>query len=133
MNNYIQLRISGGSTYKKCRVMYSQDTPVPYVSAQGRDIKRTLSGKISKQSGIGYKAWRGYFRIYVTEETGYAGISDYTTWMTSSTPANQILDMIDWDSGSHTVTFTGDMTPYLSGPYPGVNSYYLLPFEMETT
>lgn len=135
-NSYIQLRdetMSNG-VYKRVSVLWNDFSEGP-VSQQLTE--RAANGNLLVSIGKTYRVWRGIFKIDATPKTGtgftYAGKTDIEKWCTSEDPAKRRLVMIDNMGVTHNVFIVTPVEFKYGSPVPdGVNSFFLVPFEMQT-
>lgn len=127
--------------YKRVSVLWNDFTEGP-VSQQVAE--RAANGNLLVSIGKTYRVWRGLFKIdafpkkFPADCTSncvweYASKADIERWCTSDNPAKRKLTMIDNMDVIHSVFIVTPVEFKYGSPVPdGVNSFFLVPFEMQT-
>lgn len=111
-------------------------------------MERSASGELLVSLGKAFRSWFGVFKVSGTPGAGYATRENIEAWGTSSNAAKRRLIMRTnlWVDPGISITGEPLPSPYeftvfitmlgqaqLGSPVPdGVNSFYYIPFEMQT-
>lgn len=141
-NSYIQVRdetMSAG-TYLRVSVLWSDFSEGP-VAQQVAD--RSASGELLVSIGKAFRIWTGVFKVSHSPASQYASKENIETWATSSSAAKRRLTMRTnlWTQPAQGQTSPHEYSVFItslspsqySSPVPdGTNSYYYIPFEIQT-
>lgn len=142
-NPYIQLRdeTMASGLYKLVPVLWT-DFSDGTISQQS--VERSANGTLLVSIGKTIRTWRGVFKIGVGERSAmvngvkryYATRADIETWCTSDNPLKRKITMIDNYALPNVTHNVFILSPadfrYGSAVPDGINSFFLVPFEMQT-
>jgi len=130
MNSYIQLKAASDAQYWRLTIMF---TGTFDAENQVNEFGRTADNKLAFTLGGKFKSFSGVAKLFYTNPpANYCSIAQFKKWALSGTVADKKLTLIDHFGNSHSVIIKNGWNPqYMSPVVDGVNSYVLVPIDLE--